>query len=885
MASNPFKFEVDSLQRGLRELELREQHPLKVYRPMPQQLAIHESQASEVIVTGGKRCLPGWQEVYDPVAGYNRRICDIDGPFHVISRSPTNGNQVVAAAGKPFTKGREDFYEITLSNGQTFDATHNHQVLTTLGWISVGAAFSLQQECGLAPLVSSSASFPSGFPRDGRGSLQIVRDCRGGCFAYCHPCDEPLPLAEDICPESPPLLDGVLEQSCFGGLRLDDSERKPEYIHPCRFYDLPSTLCAQGQTSGHEASSGFQASCTTYSQAWMNGPELGQSLPLSYAHPHTGALSGLDPSHTTISLPLPSTPLEEPKEVIVTGMRYIGKHTVWDFEVAATGNYELCGVLHHNSGKTLATVMEFGSRVLGKPIYRPDGTPIKKRFRPPTPKNPRLYWVIGLDVQHIGQTLYHRLFSPGLGCDFRIIADGSGGWRAYNPNQDEEQYDKTILCPPMFGEHIIEPNSWHMESAAGNIFKSVRLLNGATICAYATTGDHPKQGDAVDGIWLDEDTANAEFLKEWQDRLSTRRGWFLWSVWPKVANEALIKTVERGRKYEDDGVEDPPIKILQLIGSENLYSDKKGVAEMLARMDDDDDEAHRDQGDITAFISGRQMYDFGTNIHVLRPTPDIEKPENPYTVLTKLLSLDKKYPSTWTRYLSIDPSHTRTAVLVGVVPPPEWLGVDMGDRLIIEGELVARKHTPSMLAQALQEALGPVTFEAFVMDQMIGRQTTVGADQTVFAAYEAEFRRRGLVSRLTGSGFMRGCADKSLRRRTVRRLLEPLDGGYPSLLVSNKCPQLIKEFFSYRKKEVKDHQGRAVPMDDPANERVHDCMAALEYLCQYVSERFRDATAYVEPAQARTKGSFAYHSAMAMQKKMQEQEQGGYAHMGPGERA
>jgi len=534
------------------------------------------------------------------------------------------------------------------------------------------------------------------------------------------------------------------------------------------------------------------------------------------------------------------------------------------------------------SGKTMSVALEFASRVLGYPILRPDGTPIKKRFRPPTPKNPRLFWVIGLDVQHIGQTLYHRLFSPGMGCDFRIIADGKGGWIAYNPNIHEARYDETFLSPPLFGDHIIEPGSWHMESAAGNIFKSVRLTNGATICAYATTGDHPKQGDAVDGIWLDEDTANAEFLKEWQDRLSTRRGWFLWSVWPKVANEALIKTIERGKKHEDE--EDPPIRVLQLVGSANEYSDKRGIAEALARMDDDDDEAHRDQGDITAFISGRQMYDFGTHVHVIRPTPEIEKPDNPFTVLSKLLSMDRRYPASWTRYLAIDPSHTRTAVLVGVIPPSEWLGVSMGDRLIVEGELVAKKHTPAMLARALLSELGNVTFEAFIMDQMVGRQTTVGADQTVFATYEAEFRQCGLVSRLTASGFMRGSNDKQLRRRTVRRMLEPLQGGYPQLLVSNKCPQLMKEFYSYRKKEVKDNQGRSVPMDDPANERVHDCMAALEYLCQYVSERFRDGTAYVEPAQARSTGSFAYHSAMAMQKKLQGAD-GGYAHMGPGEKA
>lgn len=532
------------------------------------------------------------------------------------------------------------------------------------------------------------------------------------------------------------------------------------------------------------------------------------------------------------------------------------------------------------SGKTLATVMAFGSRVLGIPITRADGTVIKTRFRPCTPRNPKLYWVIGLNIDHIGQTLYHRLFSPGLGCDFRILKDAkTKQWRAYNPNHDEERLAESVLSPPLFGPSMIDPKSWHMESAAGNIFKSVKLLNGATICAYATTGDHPKQGDAVDGIWLDEDTANAEFLKEWHDRLSTRRGWWLWSVWPKVANEALIKTLERGKKHEDD--ENPPIRVIRLVGSENPYSDKVGIAEALARMDDDDDEAHRDRGDIEAFISGRQMYDFGTAIHIVQPRPEIERPDNPFNVINKLLSQNLQLPLDWTRYLVIDPSHTRTACLFGVVPPPEWNKVMMGNRLIVERELVLTKHTPAMFASALLPIVSGLRFEAFIMDQMIGRQTTVGSDTTVFHAYEREFATRGIASRLTASGFMRGSNDKSTRRRAVRQMLEPIYDGQPQLWVSRVCYHTIKEFHSYRKKEVKDNTGRMVPMDDPLNERVHDCMASIEYLCQYVSERFRDGTAYVEPARAKSTGSPAYQYAMNLRESLDKQSDN--VNMGPPE--
>jgi hypothetical protein len=67
----------------------------------------------------------------------------------------------------------------------------------------------------------------------------------------------------------------------------------------------------------------------------------------------------------------------------------------------------------------------------------------------------------------------------------------------------------------------------------------VTLTNGAKMCAYPSTGDHAKQGDAVDGIWIDEDVANERFVEEFYARLSSRRGWFMWSAYPKLENEAL----------------------------------------------------------------------------------------------------------------------------------------------------------------------------------------------------------------------------------------------------------------------------------------------------------------------------------------------------------
>ena len=539
------------------------------------------------------------------------------------------------------------------------------------------------------------------------------------------------------------------------------------------------------------------------------------------------------------------------------------------------------------AGKTIAAAMEFASRVLGVPITRPDGTKIPLRYPKPTKKNPRLYWVIGFDIKHIGQTIYHRLFSPGLGCGFRVVTDkATGQWKAWSRNDEPEREEESVLSPPLIGDHLIVPGSWHMESAAGNIFNSVRLTNGATICAYASTGDHAKQGDAVDGIWIDEDVVAAEFVKEWDDRRISTRGWLIWSVWPHVANWALVKKIQEAKRLEEAPPEGQYIRAFTLIGSENPFSSREGITEALDEMGDEDEIAHRDRGDIEGLLGSIRIYDYGPNIHAIKAKElTSPKPENVYQLLCSILNRFGRLPQEWTRYLAIDPSNTRTACLVGVVPPPEWERFNLGKRLIIEKELILRRHTPQMLAETLVNQWGQDRFEAFIMDNQIGRQTTVGNDVTVFESYGRQFAKVGFMSRLTKSSFMSGCKDKQKRRRTVRDLMEPNNEGWPTLLlIESKTTATQKEFGTFQKKRMKIND-RMVVVDEAANERDHDCMAALEYLCQYVQDRFEENTAYVDPESVQgARRSGVYQAAMALKSRLNATS-GGYVHFGPGAHA
>ena len=538
------------------------------------------------------------------------------------------------------------------------------------------------------------------------------------------------------------------------------------------------------------------------------------------------------------------------------------------------------------AGKTVSVATEIASRILGVPITGADNKIIPLRYRVCNKNDPGLYWVIGFNIDHIGQTIFHRLFSPGMGCNYRIIFDKEEArWRSYNQAdpKDKARRKESQLSPPLIPPRMIIQDSWHMESAAGNIFKSVKLTNGATICAYASTGDHAKQGDAVDGIWIDEDIENAAFLKEWQDRLITNNGWLLWSVWPHVSNFALVECFDRAKAEE--GAEKPKIQCFTLIGSENTYSDKEGIAAGLARMTDDDDLAHRDRGDIEGLLGSIAMYDYATAIHLARPR-EVEKPQNAHELICSLLARYGSLPAEWTRYLAIDPSHTRTACLWGVVPPPIWEGVEMGDKLIIERELVLKKHTPKPFAEALARLVGGINFEAFIMDQQIGRMTTVGSDVTVFESYSREFAKLGILSRQTKSGFLRGCNDKQYRRRQVRLMLEPTQEGYGKLVLVEKGTfQTQKEFSTYRKKQLPastSGDGKPVVIDEPVNERSHDCMAALEYLVAEMAQRFETGTAYRSPDLSGGKGSLAYQAAQKLLTQQEQQTLGAYVHLGPG---
>jgi len=235
--------------------------------------------------------------------------------------------------------------------------------------------------------------------------------------------------------------------------------------------------------------------------------------------------------------------------------------------------------------------------------------------------------------------------------------------------------------------------------------------------------------------------------------------------------------------------------------------------------------------------------------------------------------------------LSIDPSNTRTVCHSWVVPPPEYQNITLGNVAIAEWELVARRYTATMLATEIERRIGGLNYEAFVMDKMAGRQTHAGREENTFGVYERAFKIAKIRSRQTLYSFLPGCAVRQVRYRTVRDLLVPQPAiELPSLMfVEEKNLETKKEFGKYRKKTEKLGEGMDNVLDEPANPRIYDAMASVEYFSAMIEPLFQMNQAYVDPASYTSKGSPAYRYAQKILERRQAKEgMSDVVHLGQG---
>lgn len=541
------------------------------------------------------------------------------------------------------------------------------------------------------------------------------------------------------------------------------------------------------------------------------------------------------------------------------------------------------------SGKSVIVSSLFSSRLTGQPIYTEDGTEIPNPWPVPDKNYPRTYWIIGWDTKHIGQTIFRLLFKPGQGGSFRVIEDlETGLWRTWNraDPEDRKRVRDSKLSEPLIPERYLDggwENAFDWESKKENHFTACRLNNGNTIFAFPSSARNPKQGDAVSGIWVDEDIQFYHHLPEWQDRLTDEEGWFMWSVWPHMKNPALLKLINRADVSSLDP--EPQIEKFQLVMTDNPYLSDKGKQQSLGRMETDEEMSRRNRGEL--LTDALSMYNFSHSMHqIQRPIKgflQLYEPPEAHKLLLDLYMHTGGFPRAWTRYFSIDPSHTRTACHSWVIPPKEYDGVYLGNVAIAEWELVVRRMSAGIFAKTVAERVGSNNYEAFIMDQQAGRQTHAGREDNTFEVYANAFKKQKVWSRQSLHSFLPGCNVRSTRFRAVRDLLAPQpDNGLPSLMfVEEKNLETRREFDSYMKKTEARGEGIDSVLDEPANPRLFDCMASVEYFSAHIEPMFLIGQAYVSPEAYAKRGSAALVRARKIIKKQQGDE--GVVYLGSGD--
>jgi hypothetical protein len=98
----------------------------------------------------------------------------------------------------------------------------------------------------------------------------------------------------------------------------------------------------------------------------------------------------------------------------------------------------------------------------------------------------------------------------------------------------------------------------------------------------------------------------------------------------------------------------------------------------------------------------------------------------------------------------------------------------------------------------------------------------------------------------------------------------------PSILfVEEACSETRREFAKYRKKTEARGEGMDTVLDEPANPRIYDCMASLEYFSAYIYPAFMGGTAWVDPTLYASRGSPAYRTAQKILERRRGKDEGG----------
>lgn len=473
------------------------------------------------------------------------------------------------------------------------------------------------------------------------------------------------------------------------------------------------------------------------------------------------------------------------------------------------------------SGKSTIVAAMIAAYLRNMPITFADGT--KHHIREPDwADRPVTIWLIGLQLNHIGQTLYRLLCKPGA---FDMVRDQQTGlWRAWQPGRipgDENiPVSQRKPAPPLIPPSYITGEAW--DNKAKHEFSSLTLRDGSGVFAFASSGA-VKRGDPVNIIWIDEEIEQSEHYAEWQSRLSDRKGRIFWTSWPSLKTPALLnlhrrcvaqrEEVTRGVRKKAD------VANFVFIGSKSPFVDDEEKRKRAEGWTEEERLA-RDFGEFP--VDNILAYPmFSANYHCV----DYGK-ESPLNdkVTEAMRRLNWNAPHDWCVDLILDPGTTRPALLWGAIPPPEfWDGNE--PYYVIFREMAAPRLDAAEMAKRAWAADPGRQYCRFLGDSKAGRQVPMGFSWTVFEQYSREFTKAGLRCQTTGDIFLRSETVWITRSLKLRAWMRTRPCGRPQLrIVRHMCPVLVRQLESVLKGVTKEEvQERLAPG------QVHDVLDTLEY--------------------------------------------------------
>lgn len=433
--------------------------------------------------------------------------------------------------------------------------------------------------------------------------------------------------------------------------------------------------------------------------------------------------------------------------------------------------------------------------------------------------------VVGLDGDHIAM-MWQKCAEPG---PFSLIRDEqTRQWRSVRTDPNNplvlDPYD-TAYCekwkdaPPLIPPRMIAGRvAW--EDRAKGIPRFVRFTTGWNAHWRSSMGK-PPQGQHLNHGWFDEHIENGEFYSETVRGLvplahEARQHWprAIWSATPQTSNYQLIDLRETADAGSDN------VHAFKLLIEHNPFvpdDAKRAFFDSLA----EDERQVRYFG--VAAVAGKRLYPRWDPMGMHGCVPG-------------------KLPPTGARYVVLDPGRQHCGTLFVLVDSEEehvWVydGFDLrhGDAAAWAGEVKKRQRD--------------TRFEAFVIDQQMGKQHPPGSGLNVAQQYFAALEEAGVQPRSQGplGGFFPGTNDVPAREEALLGWLEPRGSGPFSgtakLQVLRGClPELEKQV-------RRAHMSLRNPKK--REELQEDLLVCLEYIAAF-DPRYRVPVPVEQPEVTRT---------------------------------